>query len=104
MKSPEGTCSEAKREAEKETDMAWVRTFDESEAAGRLADVYAELKKASLARGRVPNIMKCMGLRPEALMGVWQLNMAITFGASTLGRRREEMIATAVSALNHCHY
>jgi hypothetical protein len=88
----------------KEMGMAWIRTFDESEATGRLADVYAELKKTPLAGGRVPNIMKCMGLRPEALMGVWRLNMAITFGASTLGRRREEMIATAVSALNRCHY
>ena len=84
--------------------MAWVTTFDESEATGRLAEVYAELKKAPLAGGRVPNIMKCMSLRPQALMGVWGLNMAVTFGASTLGRRREEMIATAVSALNHCHY
>jgi len=88
----------------KEASMAWIRTFDESEATGRLADVYAELRKTRLAGGRVPNIMKCMGLRPEALMGVWRLNMAITFGASTLGRRREEMIATAVSASNHCHY
>jgi hypothetical protein len=60
--------------------------------------------KHSLTAGRVPNIMKCMGLRPEALAGVWRLNMGITFGASTLGRVREEMIATAVSALNHCHY
>ena len=84
--------------------MAWVRTFDESEATGALAEVYAELKKAPFAGGRVPNIMQCMGLRPQALMGVWRLNMSITFGASTLGRRREEMIATAVSALNHCHY
>jgi len=84
--------------------MAWVRTFDETEEIDRLAEVYAELKRAPLTGGRVPNIMKCMSLRPEALMGVWRLNMAITFGASTLGRRREEMIATAVSALNHCHY
>ena len=58
--------------------MAWVTTFDESEATGRLAEVYAELKKAPLAGGRVPNIMKCMSLRAEALMGVWRLNMAIT--------------------------
>ena len=57
--------------------MAWVRTF-ESEATGRLAEVYAELKRAPLAGGRVPNIMKCMSLRPEALMRVWRLNMAIT--------------------------
>lgn len=84
--------------------MAWVKTFAEKEATGRLAEVYAEIRKAPLAGGRVPNIMKCMGLRPEALLGVWQLNMSITFGASTLGRRREEVIATAVSALNHCHY
>lgn len=84
--------------------MTWVTTFSKSEAAGRLAEVYAELSKSPLAGGRVPNIMKCMGLRPEALSAVWRLNMSITFGASTLGRRREEMIATAVSALNHCHY
>jgi hypothetical protein len=84
--------------------MSWVKTFDEKETTGRLAEVYADVMKTSLASGRVPNIMKCMGLRPEALISVWRLNMSITFGASTLGRRREEMIATAVSALNHCHY
>jgi len=84
--------------------MTWVKTFAENEASGRLAEVYAELMKHPLAAGRVPNIMKCMGLRPEALLGVWRMNMGITFGASTLGRVREEMIATAVSALNHCHY
>jgi hypothetical protein len=84
--------------------MAWVKTFDENEAGEKLAEIYSEIKKTPLAGGRVPNIMKCMALRPEALKGVWRLNMSITFGASTLGRRREEMIATAVSALNHCHY
>ncbi|TMA50949.1 MAG: hypothetical protein E6J80_14090, partial [Deltaproteobacteria bacterium] len=41
---------------------------------------------------------------PEALNSVWRMALGITFGASTLGRAREEMIATAVSALNHCHY
>jgi hypothetical protein len=45
-----------------------------------------------------------MGLRPEALLDVWRMNLGITFGAPTLERAREEMIATAVSALNHCHY
>jgi hypothetical protein len=84
--------------------MAWVKTFDENEATGRLAEVYAEIKKTPLGGGRVPNVMKCMSLRPEGLLSVWRLNLGITFGASTLGRRREEMIATAVSALNHCHY
>ena len=84
--------------------MTWVKTFAENEATGRLAEVYAEVIKHPIGAGRVPNIMKCMGLRPEALFNVWRLAMGITFGASTLGRVREEMIATAVSALNHCHY
>ena len=84
--------------------MTWVKTFAENEATGQLAEVYEELMKHPLGAGRVPNVMKCMGLRPEALINVWRMNMGITFGASTLGRAREEMIATAVSALNHCHY
>lgn len=84
--------------------MAWVRTFEEREASGRLVEVYEEIKKAPLAGGRVANVMKSMGLRPDALLAVWHLNTGITFGASTLGRRREEMIATAVSSLNGCHY
>ena len=84
--------------------MTWVKTFDEKEATGQLAEAYAEVMQHPLAGGRIPNVIKCMSLRPEALLGVWRMNMGITFGASTLGRAREEMIATAVSALNHCHY
>ena len=84
--------------------MAWVKTFAENEATGRLTEVYADIKQHSTGAKSIPNIMKCMGLRPEALFGVWRMSTAITFGASTLGRVREEMIATAVSALNHCHY
>ena len=84
--------------------MAWVKTIDEKEASGRVAEVYTEVMKHPLASGRIPNVIKSMSLRPEALLGVWHMNMGITFGASTLGRAREEMIATAVSALNHCHY
>ena len=84
--------------------MAWVKTFAENEATGRLAEVYKEVMDHPLGAGRVPNVINSMGLRPEALLSVWRMNMGITFGASTLGRKREEMIATAVSALNHCHY
>ena len=84
--------------------MAWAKTFAENEATGRLAEVYADIRQHWMGSMSIPNIMKCMGLRPEALFGVWRMATAITFGASTLGRVREEMIATAVSALNHCHY
>jgi alkylhydroperoxidase family enzyme len=87
--------------------MTWVRTIDRAGATGRLSEVYAKLLNSSLGERRInkiPPIMRCMSLRPEALLSVWNLNSAITFGASTLGRTREEMIATAVSAVNRCHY
>jgi hypothetical protein len=73
--------------------MTWVKTFNEAEVTGRLSEVYAEVTSSNLDGRRitrVPPIMKCMGLRPEALLSVWRLNRDITFGASTLGRAREE--------------
>jgi hypothetical protein len=87
--------------------VTWVKTFDETEATGRLGEVYTKLLGSVLGGRRIskiPPIMACMGLRPDALLSVWNLNRDITFGASTLGRTREEMIATAVSAINRCHY
>src|SRR5438034_463929 len=47
--------------------MTWVKTFAENEATGQLAEVYGEILKHPLSIGGVPNIMKSMGLRPEAL-------------------------------------
>ena len=84
--------------------MTWVTTFAENEATGRLAEVYEEVCQHLMSGGRVANVIACMGLRPEAVRGVQQMNMGITFGASPLGRTREEMIAPSVSALNGCHY
>jgi hypothetical protein len=84
--------------------MAWVKTFSEQEAVGRVAEIYQEIMPHKVGGGGVPNVIKSMGLRPEAMLGVWRLATNMTFGASTLGRAREEMIATAVSALNRCHY
>jgi hypothetical protein len=101
---PPALCSQNGKYREKGDSMAWVKTIDEKEATGRLAQVYAEVMKHPLSGGRVPNVLKSMSLRPEALLSVWRMNLGITFGASTLGRVREEMIATAVSALNHCYY
>ena len=87
--------------------MTWVKTIDQARATGRLSEVYAKLLDTTLGDRRInklPPVMQCMSVRPDALLSVWNLNSAITFGASTLGRTREEMIATAVSAVNRCHY
>ena len=84
--------------------MTWVKTFTKEEASGRLAEVYQEVMQNHPMAGRLPPVISCMGLRPEALINVFRLNMGVTFGSSTLGRVREEMVATAVSASNGCHY
>lgn len=52
----------------------------------------------------VPGVIAPMKLNPRALRAVLQMNDAVTFGGSTLGRRREELIATTVSSLNECFY
>ena len=48
--------------------------------------------------------MQTLSLNPEGLAGFEKFYHAISAGGSTLGRRREEMIATAVSAWNGCWY
>ena len=53
---------------------------------------------------RVPGIVAVMKPAPRTLRGVLQMNNAVTFGGSRLGRRREELIATATSSLNECFY
>jgi hypothetical protein len=41
---------------------------------------------------------------PATLRAVLRMNDAVTFGGSSLGRRREELVAASVSALNSCFY
>ena len=52
----------------------------------------------------VPGVIASMSHSPDALRRVLQMNSAVTFGGSSLGRYREELIATTVSALNQCYY
>ncbi len=52
----------------------------------------------------MPAVVAVMKPSPRTLRAVLQMNSAVTFGGSVLGRRDEELIATAVSALNDCFY
>ena len=45
-----------------------------------------------------PSIASVMKPAPRTLRAVMQMNNAVTFGGSSLGRKREELIATATSA------
>ncbi len=81
--------------------MAWIETVDESEAEGPLAELYDATRQQ---HGFVANILKAHSLKPE-LMAKWQaFSGAVTFGGSSLGRRREEMVAVLVSSLLMCKY
>jgi len=55
-------------------------------------------------RGYLPSIMRAFSLKPSLLRQVAGLAQATTFGASGLGRRREELISAYVSRLLDCRY
>ena len=84
--------------------MARIRWVSESEATGDIAAAYAEWMAANPGRPAIPGILKCMSLRPELFRGVETLSNQIHFTEGHLSRRLKEMIATYVSALNHCPY
>ncbi|HYR50835.1 MAG TPA: hypothetical protein VES90_11665 [Candidatus Eisenbacteria bacterium] len=82
--------------------MARIRMVDESEAKGQLAELYASAKARS-PLGIVAEILKTMSLRPDFLAAIDAASrMHFTDGALT--RAQHEMIASYVSALNHCRY
>jgi hypothetical protein len=83
--------------------MARIKMVDQSEATGRLADLYASREAQSSAGGGVAEIIKTMSLRPDFLAGIMAASrMHFTDGALT--RAQHEMIASYVSALNRCRY
>ncbi len=80
--------------------MVWI-SLPEEKPGTALSRVTAQYRKEGRA---VPSVIASMSHRPEALRRVLQMNYAVTFGGSSLGRYREELIATTVSALNQCYY
>lgn len=81
--------------------MPWIRTIGVAEATGRLARTY----DAAVARaGRVFGIVRAMSLSPPTLDASMQLYQRIMYAPEGLSRRQREMLATAVSAANECHY
>lgn len=82
--------------------MPWITTVDPREARGLLARLY----KAAVRRaGKVFNVVRIQSLRPPVLRASINLYMEVMHGAaSPLSRAQREMIATAVSVENGCHY
>jgi alkylhydroperoxidase/carboxymuconolactone decarboxylase family protein YurZ len=78
--------------------MAFIRTVSETEASGKLRELY-ESNMAN--RGYVRNSMKAMSLRPEAIDAWQQLLSAIRAPMDT---RRYELITIAAAAALRCSY
>ncbi len=81
--------------------MAWICTVDESKAEGLLKENYEILKKS---RGDIPNVHKVHSIKPELMAAYREFGSAVTFGATSLGREREEILAVVISALLGCKY
>ena len=81
--------------------MSWIEEIEESEAGGKLAQIYGELIEK---RGKVANILKVHSLNPAAMANHLDLYMTLMFGKSGLSRAEREAIAVVVSATNDCAY
>ena len=51
-----------------------------------------------------PNVLAAQSLKPQVLKRLLAFQDMLTFGGSSLGRRKEELISFYVSALNECTY
>ena len=81
--------------------MAYIPIIEPTEAEGYLKETYTQAEKRA---GRVFNILKIMSHSPQALRASMDFYLAIMQGKSPLSHGQREMLATVVSATNHCHY
>jgi len=81
--------------------MPWIKVFSLAEATGFLKEQY---EQALQRAGRIWNIVAIMSQNPETLKASMDMYGAIMHGASPLHRGQRELLATVVSAHNHCLY
>ncbi len=84
--------------------MPYIQTIPPSEATGKLKEIYESGAGPSAARGKVSMIRQVQSLNPEVLAAWRALDVGIMQSPSRITRRQREMIATVVSATNHCSY
>ena len=81
--------------------MPWIKVFKLDEATGFLREQYDQALKRA---GRIWNIVSIMSQNPPVLKASMDLYGALMHGPSPLSRGQREMLATVVSAQNHCLY
>ncbi|MEJ2667736.1 MAG: peroxidase-related enzyme [Deinococcales bacterium] len=81
---------------------AWIRLIPESEASGRLRELYERIRSPA---GAIDNIMRVHGLRPHTMEGHLALYKSTLHHArNTLPRWLLETAGVYVSLLNGCDY
>ena len=81
--------------------MAWIATVQPEAATGKLAELYTTLQEHGRPLG---NVVRAYSVKPALLRAARDFSHAVTFGGSSLGRRKEELIATVVAAQLRCTY
>jgi len=80
--------------------MAYIRHIPPSQAAGRLAHVYREIRSEV---PRVPNLMQVFSLRPETMESIYR-SWLTSMWNGRLDRRLKELLAVSVSKVAQCDY
>lgn len=83
--------------------MGYLLVINEEQATGKLKEVYDYIRIVRKQK-RVSPVLKAFSMKADLLEQVLKLSDLATFGGSSLGRRWEEMLSTAVSTWNGCHY
>ncbi|WP_337871841.1 peroxidase-related enzyme [Ignavibacterium sp.] len=81
--------------------MAYIKLISETEADGKLKEIYQNI---SSKRGKLSNIMKIHSLMPDTMIKHLDLYLSIMFSNSNLSREEKEILAVVVSKLNNCDY
>jgi hypothetical protein len=84
--------------------MARIKWVEERDATGEAAAAYEAWMAANPGRPAIPDILKCLSVRPNLFRSVVDISYSLHFADGHLTRRLKEMIATYVSGLNRCPY
>ncbi len=81
--------------------MAYIEIISESDATGRLAELYKRLGNPD---GTVDSVLKVHSLNPESLEAHGALYVQSLHRTSPLSRAERELIGVIVSMVNGCEY
>ena len=79
--------------------MLWLKGVSDEEAEGYVKELFDRYREA---RGAVPELSRVLAIRPNVLRGRETLRNAVCDEATTLGRRREELLNFFGATLGVC--